>query len=70
MLRNHSQTIPCPVCQTGIPFDANQLLQGVQFACPNCTAAIGLADESKPLVQETLRSFEETRRKLGAPAAT
>ncbi len=58
---NSEQTIPCPVCKTKIPFDTNQLLQGMQFVCPNCQAAIGLAEESKPLVKETMQKFEELK---------
>lgn len=63
---NQDQTIPCPVCGTKIPFDTYQMLQGMQFACPNkeCDAMIGLASESKPLVQETMEKFERVRTKL------
>jgi transcription initiation factor IIE alpha subunit len=56
-----NQSIPCPVCQTKIPFDTKQLLLGVQFVCPNCQAAIGLAEESKPLVQQTMEKFEAVK---------
>jgi len=68
MLLNPGQTIPCPVCKTGIPFDTKQLLQGVKFACPNpgCDAAISLADESKELVQKTIETFEKTKGRLAA----
>ena len=55
------QQIPCPVCKTNIPFDTKQLLLGVQFSCPNCQASIGLADESKAIVEETMKSFEELK---------
>ena len=67
MLINQGQTIPCPVCKTGIPFDAQQLLQGVQFSCAACRAVISLAEESKGLVQKTLESFAEAKRKYGRP---
>lgn len=59
---NQDQTIPCPVCQTKIPFDTQQLLAGVKFMCPNCQAAIGLADESKPLVQKTMDGFDQLKK--------
>ncbi len=62
---NSDQNIPCPVCQTKIPFDTKQLLMGVQFVCPNCQAAIGLADQSKPLVQETMDKFEQLKTQVG-----
>lgn len=58
---NPDQSIPCPVCQTKIPFDTKQLLLGIQFTCPNCAASIGLSDESKPLVQDTMKKFEEVK---------
>ena len=58
---NPDQSIPCPVCQTKIPFDTKQLLLGVQSACPNCDASIGLSDGSKPLVQETMEKFEAVK---------
>jgi hypothetical protein len=37
---------------------------GVQFICSNCNAAIGLADESKSIVKETLEKFEELKGKF------
>jgi transcription initiation factor IIE alpha subunit len=64
---NPEQSIPCPVCQTKIPFDTRQLLMGVQFACPNCNASIGLASESHQLVQETMEKFEDMKNKVARP---
>jgi hypothetical protein len=55
------QQIPCPVCNTKIPFDVKQLIAGVQFVCPNCQSSIGLAFESKPLVEDTLQKLEELK---------
>ena len=71
MLLNHNQTIPCPVCKTGIPFETKLLLQGVKFTCPNpgCDAAISLADESKELVQKTVETFEAAKGRISAPPA-
>ena len=48
------QYIPCPVCRTQIPIDLHLLIQGVQFSCPNCQAAIGLASESRSVVSEAI----------------
>jgi hypothetical protein len=56
------QQLPCPVCSTKIPFDAKQLIAGVQFVCPNCQSSIGLAYESKPLVEDALKKLEELKR--------
>ncbi|MCW3102330.1 MAG: hypothetical protein JWO09_770 [Bacteroidetes bacterium] len=60
---NKDQSIPCPVCQTKIPFDTHQLLTGVQFSCSNCSAAIGLSTESKKLVEETMVKLEDLKTK-------
>ena len=61
---NQEQAIPCPICNTKIPYDPRQLLLGVQFVCPNCQSAIGLAQESKPLVETTFEKFEAIRGKV------
>lgn len=53
--------IPCPICSTKIPFDVNQLLMGVQFACPQCNALIGLGKESKPVVEKAMQKLEEAK---------
>ena len=60
-MKNLDQKIPCPVCNSTIPFDVNQLLMGVQFTCPNCHAAVGLASESKPVVEKTMQKIEDLR---------
>lgn len=65
MFLQDDQTIPCPVCKTGIPFDTRQLLRGIRFACPGCGAGIGLAAESKDVVEKVLVAFEEERDRLG-----
>lgn len=54
--------IPCPVCKTQIPIDLHQLMQGVQFACPNCYAAIGLAPESQSVVSEAVENLEKLKK--------
>lgn len=58
---NTEQSIPCPVCNTKICFDTKQLLMGVKFVCPTCQAAIGLANESKPLLKDTMEKFESIK---------
>ncbi len=64
---NQEQVIPCPVCNTKIPFDPTQLMQGVKFQCPNqqCDASIGLAMESKPIVEEAMDKFKEMKGTVG-----
>jgi len=64
---NQEQTIPCPVCNTKIPFTASQLLQGVQFKCPNeeCNASISLSKESKPIVENTMNKLDEVKGIIG-----
>ena len=62
-MTNLDQSIPCPVCQTLIPFDAKELLSGTQFTCPNdsCDASISLAVESKSQVGEAIKKFEQIK---------
>lgn len=57
--------IPCPVCQTQIPADSNLLLTGMQFSCPNCSAAIGLSQKSTPIVERAMNDFKELRKEVG-----
>jgi transcription initiation factor IIE alpha subunit len=57
----YSQSIPCPTCQTPIPFDSHELLKGTQFACPKCQAVIGLAPESRPVVEEAMQKFDDLK---------
>jgi hypothetical protein len=33
----------------------------MRFVCTNCGGAIGLADESKPVVSETMEKFEKVK---------
>ena len=56
------QYIPCPVCKTQIPIDLHLLVQGEQFSCPNCQAAIGLSAESRPIVNEAVDNFEKLKK--------
>lgn len=52
----NEQKIPCPICQTKIPFDAQALIRGHKFSCPSCFAVIGIAKES---VEQATTVFEE-----------
>lgn len=58
------QQIPCPVCSTMIPFDSRQLLLGVNFECRNCHVTIGLAPESKPIVEQAVQKFDGTIKRI------
>ncbi len=66
-MMNFEQSIPCPVCGTKIPFNTNELLKGVTFACSNCKSAIGLAQQSKAVVKEAMDKLEELRMGLSKP---
>ena len=63
-MSNLELSIPCPTCATKIAFDTMQLLLGIQFKCSNCQSAIGLATESKNLVQDTMNKFEAIKEKI------
>lgn len=53
------QTIPCPVCQTKIPFDTQALIRGHKFSCPKCYAVIGIAQESVEQAKTIVEEFQE-----------
>jgi transcription initiation factor IIE alpha subunit len=55
------QSIPCPVCQTTIPFDTQHLLMGVQFTCSKCNAQIGLSPEHKGTVLDTFDKLQKLK---------
>jgi len=61
---NADQVIPCPVCKTRIPFDTKELLMGIQFVCPTCSAAIGLSKESKEIVEDTMSKLSDLKGKM------
>ncbi len=62
-MNNLEESVPCPVCSTKIPIDVHQMLRGVQFVCSNCNAVVGLGNESRSLVDETMAKLEETKKK-------
>ncbi|NRA11338.1 MAG: hypothetical protein HRT57_05210 [Crocinitomicaceae bacterium] len=62
---NNEQSIPCPTCQNKIPFDPIALLQGAQFVCSNYQGVVGLATDSRPIVEETMGKFDEMRKNAG-----
>lgn len=62
---SNGQSIPCPLCKTPIPFDTRQLIQGVQFSCPKCSVAVGLATESKDVVKTAMDRFDRLRAQGG-----
>lgn len=57
------QTIPCPVCQAKIQFDAMALVQGHKFSCSNCGAVVGIAQEAIKEASEAYSTYEELKRK-------
>lgn len=57
------QQIPCPVCNTLITFDAKQLILGTNFRCPGCHTNIGLANDSRPIVEQALQKLDDSLKK-------
>ncbi len=59
-----TQDLPCPYegCNAMIPFDTQQLMMGVQFACPDCQGQIGLVPESQPFEGEKMEKFKAIKR--------
>tara|TARA_R110001632_G_scaffold58548_2_gene142488 strand:+ start:1852 stop:2058 length:207 start_codon:yes stop_codon:yes gene_type:complete len=62
-MKNQEQTIPCPVCNTKIPFDTIQLMQGATFQCPNeqCNSSIGLSPESKIDTENVIYKLDDLK---------
>ena len=58
VLLNKESIIPCPVCHIPIPFNAQGLLAGILFSCPNCSASVGLSNQSIPIVEKTMTELE------------
>jgi len=61
----HEQTIPCPVCQTKVPFEPQALIRGVQFSCPTCFAMIGIAQESIQDAKNAMDEFNALKKTMG-----
>ena len=59
---NPSQSIPCPVCGTPIPFDINRLLRGERFSCPKCEAKVSLSPESRPQTQDAVDKLNKLKK--------
>jgi hypothetical protein len=61
VLINKESIIPCPICNTSIPFNAQNLLEGASFICLSCSAAVRLPDQSRPIVERTINKLEELK---------
>lgn len=62
-----TQSLPCPVCNTQIPFDLQQLIRGARFACSNCGATIGIAaDENAPKIEDRFEKFNELKKSINS----
>lgn len=61
-----NQALPCPLCQTQIPFDTSLLLQGQKFSCPNpdCDAVVGIEPNSVPVAEEAMKKFDDLKQEL------
>lgn len=60
----NEQAIPCPVCRHSIPFDAQRLLEGGRFACPNCQSVVSLAPESVDQTKEAVEAYETLKQMM------
>ena len=63
---NTQHSIPCPTpnCGGKIVIDTHQLLLGHQFVCPNCQGSVGLAEESREVVKDTINKFDAMKQEL------
>lgn len=56
--------MPCPTCQTPIPFDSKGLMEGKQYTCSNCDTKIGLSKEGYEVVKNTMDQFESLKKNV------
>ncbi len=64
-MTNRDQRIPCQLCNTPVPFDTEQFLQGFTFSCPNpdCDASYSIPTESRGMVKHAMDEFENLKTK-------
>lgn len=55
-------SVNCPECGTAISINAQQLLMGYKFSCHQCHISIGLASESKEVVEQTIQKIEQFKK--------
>lgn len=53
-----NQNISCPVCNSLISIDIQQLLSGAKFICPSCNSSIEIAEDSKSIVEQTVNKLK------------
>ena len=63
-MNSNPTTIPCPVCNTPIPIEVQSLLLGTKFSCPQCSALIGIQQESVDVAKNAIEKFEELKQTL------
>jgi len=60
MIDNNTK-INCPECNEEIIINTKQLLLGVKFSCHNCNLVVGLANESKAIVNDAMNHFSKIK---------
>ncbi|MEL6535790.1 MAG: hypothetical protein AAFQ98_10280 [Bacteroidota bacterium] len=66
----NQQNIPCPVCNSPIPFSVQALLSGAGFTCVDCGATVSLSQESSHTVEETMHKFVALKQKVSVNGDT
>ncbi len=59
---NYEATVPCPQCQTPIPFEPRALISGIGFSCPKCQATIAISGPSRAVAKESLERLEALKK--------
>lgn len=54
--------ISCPDCGTSISINTRQLLLGYKFNCYNCNVSIGLSNDSKEVVEQTIQKIDQFKK--------
>ncbi len=58
------QTIPCPTCQSKIPFDPVELIRGHKFTCATCASVVGIAKDDLAKAGEAYQKYETLKKSL------
>lgn len=53
--------INCPDCNEEIIINTKQLILGVKFSCYSCNLIVGLANESKTLVNDAVKQLSKIK---------
>lgn len=57
IMSDFNSAINCPDCGTTILINTKQLLLGHKYSCHNCNISIGLSQDSREIVEDTIKKL-------------